>query len=167
MCDPVTLGLLSAGIGAAGTVSTYMGQQQQAKATKAAAEDAFKNDQAQLTRRELQEEEALAQKQQSNNLEEAEVLATAQVGAIESGTGGISLDNLLTDVSRRAARNRVTENTNTKNTIAQIQMEKKGSASNAQSRVNSAPRPSALSLVAGLGGNMLGGYNTYNKYKMG
>jgi hypothetical protein len=143
-----------------------MGQQQQADATQQAAEDAFKNDQQQLTMRELQEQEALAQREQAINLEEAEIKATATVGGIEAGVGGISMDNLLADVSRRAARNRVTERTNTRNTITQIQMEKRGSASQAQSRVNSAPRPSALSLVAGLGSNMLSGFNAYDRYKM-
>lgn len=167
MCDPVTLGLFSAASGVIGSVTTYMGQSQMAKENKANAEQAWRDDQQQLTRREMQEEEALVQKQQSINLEEAEVLATAKVGAVSAGAAGISVDNILADVSRRAARNRVTEKTNTKNTIMQIQMEKKASGTRAQGRINSMPPPSPLSLVAGLGSNMVSGYNSYTRAKNG
>lgn len=166
MCTPLALGALSAGVGALQTVSTYMGQRQMAKATEAAAKVAFQQDQEQLTRRELQEQEASAQRQAAQNIEEAEVVATAKVAAIDSGVAGPTLDNLIMDVQRRAATNRVTEQTNLKNTIQQLQLNKKGSAAQAQSRVNSAPRPSALSLVAGLGGNLLSGMNSYQRYGM-
>jgi hypothetical protein len=47
--------------------------------------------------------------------------------------------------------------------IDQLQLEKKQSQAQAQSRINSAPRPSALSLVAGIGGAALSGMSTYNQ----
>lgn len=166
MCDPVTLGLLQFGIGAASTVANYSAQQQEAEATKAAAEQAFQNEQSQINLRQMQEQDALRQKQQAQNIEEAEVKASAQVSAAEGGIAGVSVDNILSDVSRRAARNREVEATNTKNIITQLQAEKKASGSRAQSRINSAPKPSPLSLVAGIGGAAIGGYGTYDKYRM-
>jgi hypothetical protein len=73
------------------------------------------------------------------------------------------VDNLVGDVTRQASQNRQNQFDNTKMAITQLQQEKKGSQATAQSRINSAPRPSALGLIAGIGGAALSGMNTYNQ----
>ncbi|WP_269929943.1 virion core protein, T7 gp14 family [Aminobacter sp. HY435] len=164
MCfDPVTMGVMSAAIGVAQSVAQFAAQQQQAKAVEKNAIQAFENDQNQASLRQIQEADALAQKQKLQNLEEAEKVAEVEVSASTANVTGISVGNLVAGIRRRASTNRQTQFENTKMTVAQLQMEKKASRSNAQSRINSAPRPSALSLVAGIGGAMLDGYNTYDK----
>lgn len=164
MCfDPVTMGVLSFAVGAAQSVVQFAAANQEAKATEQNALQAFSNEQNQLSLRQMQEADATAQKQKQQNLEEAEKKAAVEVSAASAGVSGISVDNLIMDVSRQAARNRQTQFENTKMAVAQLQTEKKGSRSQAQSRINSAPRPSALSLVAGIGGAALDGYNSYSK----
>lgn len=164
MCfDPMTMGLITAGIGVAQSVAQYSAQMQQAKAVEQNALQAFRNDQDQASLRQIQEADALAQKQKLQNLEEAEKVAEVEVSAAGANVSGISVGNLVAGIQRRAANNRQTQFENTKMTVAQLQLEKKGSRTNAQSRINSAPRPSALSLVAGIGGSLMDGYNTYDK----
>lgn len=164
MCfDPVTMGVLSFAVGAAQQIAQFSAANQEAKAVEENANAAFRNDQTQLSLRQMQEADALAQKQKTQNLEEAEKKASVEVSAASAGVAGISVDNLIMDVQRKAARNRQTQFENTKMALAQLQLEKKASRNQAQSRINSAPRPSALGLVAGLGGAALDGYNTYDK----
>jgi hypothetical protein len=158
------MGILTAVTAAASTVTSYVGQEQTAKATQDAAIKAYATEQHQLTLREMQEQDAASQKTSIQNIEDAQKSAEVAVSAASGGVGGVSVDNLIADVHRQAARNRNTIFENTQMTVAQLQQEKKGAQATAQSRINSAPRPSPLSLVAGLGGDALSGYNAYNKY---
>lgn len=166
MCTPIALGVLSAGMGVVQSVAQFQAQRQEAASTKANAQKAWAIDQNQITQRQMQEEDALRQKQQAQNIEEAEVKAAAKVGAIEGGVSGISVDNIIADVGRQASRNRLTEETNYRNIASQLQLQRKGVSAQAESRINSAPKPSALSLVAGIGGSVIDGFNTYNKFRM-
>lgn len=166
MCEPVTLGLLSFGMGAAQTVVGYLGQQETAKQQREAAIASDVEAQNQLTLRQVQESQALAQKKQDQNVEEAIALSEVEASATARGVGGLSVSNLLTDVKRRAAYNRRTAQDNHDMTIQQMAAEKKGSSSVATQRVKAAQGPSPLQLVAGLGGDALGGLNAYNKARM-
>lgn len=157
----LALGLLTFGVGAVQAVSQYSAQKSEEKANRQNAQEAWKNQQHQLTKRAMQEEDALNQKKQAQNIEEAQVKADTVASAAGAGVAGLSLDNLVADVGRRASLNRQAEEENTRNTLAQIRMERKGVNAQAQGRINSVPKPSALSLVAGIGSAALKGYNSY------
>lgn len=165
MCfDPVTAAVLSFAVGATQSVAQYAAASQEASAVQKAATADNENQQRQITLRQMQEEDALHQKQQVENLQEAQRASAVALSAASSGVAGISVDNLIADVNRNAARNRMTAFENTRMTVQQLQQERKAAAAQAEGRINAAPKPSALSLVAGIGGAALGGYNTYNKY---
>lgn len=166
MCTPLALGIASFAVGAAQNVAQFVGQRQQSKANEAAARDAWRIDQNQITKRQMQEENALRQKQEAQNIEEAEVRASAAVGAIQGGVSGISVDNIIADIGRQASRNRLTEEENYRMVASQLQTQRQQVSANAITRINSVPRPSPLSLVAGIAGNALDGVNTYQKYRM-
>lgn len=157
----LALGLATFALGAVQSIAEYSAQKAESKANEQNAIEAWKNQQTQLTKRAMQEEDALRQKQQLQNIEEAQVKADTVASAAASGVAGISLDNLVSDVTRRAAYNRGIEEENTRMTLAQIRLERKGLNSQAQGRINSVPRPSALGLVAGIGGAALKGFNAY------
>lgn len=157
----LAVGLITAGIGAVQSVAQFSAQRQEAKANQENATESWKQQQNQLTKRAMQEEDALRQKQQQQNIEEAQARADVVTSAAAGGISGISLDNLVADVGRRASFNRQAEEENTRNTLSQIRLERKGINSQAQGRINSVPKPSGLSLVAGVGGAALKGYNAY------
>lgn len=160
----LALGLATFAVGAAQSVAGYAAQKSEAAANKANARQAWANNQTQLTLRSMQEEDALRQKQRQSLIEEAQVSAETQASAASAGVSGISLDNLLSDVSRRAATNRETERENTRMTLMQIKEERKGVNAKGQSQINSVPKPTGLSLVAGVGGAALSGASSYAKY---
>lgn len=164
MCfDPVTAGLLSFAVGAVQSIAQYNAQAEEAEATRKNALQAYANDQNAIAHRQIQEADAGAQKVQQINLDEAKKTSEVQLSASSAGVTGISVDNLVSDVTRQASQNRQNQFDNTKMAITQLQLERKQSQAQAQSRINSAPRPSALSLVAGIGGAALSGMNTYNR----
>jgi len=165
MClDPVSMGVLSAGIGLMKTVATFGAQQEESRKNAENAMAANAIEQRQLTLRQIQENQAAAQKKQAQNIQEAEVLAEAKVSQASMGVAGASVDNILADVSRKAATNRETIAENTRMTVQQLQTDKTASTIKAKSRIDSMPPPNPLSLVAGIGSAALTGYNTYEKY---
>lgn len=146
-------------------IASFQGQKQQASAVRQAAIADYERKSTEINRRQMQEDDAAAQKDGLQSLEEAQRGADAEVSAAAGGVAGVSLDNILSDVSRTGARNRETIRQNSDATAQQLQLEKKGAKAEAQSRINSAPAPSTLSLVAGLGSAALSGYNSYKKMK--
>jgi hypothetical protein len=164
MCfDPVTMGVLSFAVGAAQQVVQYQAQVQESKATQENALKAYANDQAQLSRRQMQEQDAASQKANTLNKEEAVKTSEVELSASSAGVSGVSVSNLVADVHRRASESRVNQFINTKAAIEQLQQEKKGAQNTAQGRINSAPRPSALGLIAGIAGSGLSAYSGYQK----
>lgn len=155
MCGP----LATFAIGALTSIASFAAQSQEAKAMEENATQAYVNDQQQLNLRGIQEQNAAQQKLQLSKIDEAEKVAAVEVSAAEGGVAGISVGNLVADVQRRSARNRETERTNLGMLTAQLQQEKKGSQATNQGRINSTPKPSILSLVAGIGGAGLDAYN--------
>lgn len=165
MCSPLALGIFSFAMQGAQAVAGYMAQKQEYETNKENAREAWKNEQQQLTLREMQEQEALRQKETQQNIEEARAAADVEVSGAAAGVAGISMDNLLRDVGRRAATNRQVEQTNTDMIISQLKAERKGVNAQAQSRINSVAKPSPLSLIAGIGSAGISGYNTYTTAK--
>ncbi len=165
MCDPVSLGIASFALGAAQSVMGFVGASQDAKAEREAAVRENAQTQNQLSLRQVQEQEAAARSNQSQNLEEAQAAADAEASAAVGGVSGLSLSSVLQDVRRRAANNRQATSENVKMTVAQLSLDKKGSANRAQSRINAARPPNPFTLVAGIGSAALGGFNEYNNAK--
>ena len=164
MCfDPVSAAVLSFAVSGAQAVATYAAGVQESKAVHEAAVVDNDNAQKQISLRQMQEADALHQKQQAENLQQAKAESAVALSAASSGVAGVSVDNLIADVQRNGARNRMTAFENTKMAVNQLQQERESATATAKSRINSAPKPSVLSLVAGIGGAALGGYNTYNK----
>ncbi|RWI46823.1 MAG: hypothetical protein EOQ93_29285 [Mesorhizobium sp.] len=164
MCfDPVTAGVLTFAVGAAQSVAQYAAADAEAKAARQSALQAYANDQNAIAHRQIQETEAGSQKVQQINLDEAKKVSEVKLSASSAGVSGISVDNLIGDVTRQASQNRQNQFENTRMALNQLQLERKQSQAQAQSRINSAPRPSALSLVAGIGGAALSGFNTYSQ----
>lgn len=169
----LALGIASFAVGAVQTVVQYAGAQQQAKQqtqqqiTNANnAVDDWRNQQGQITQRRLQEQDALGQKLTQQNLDEAQAQAEVQTSAAASGVSGISVDNLMADVTRRASSNRQTEETNTDNILQQLSMQSQGVNSQSLSRINSVPnatKPSPLSLIAGIGSSAANSYTNYQR----
>jgi hypothetical protein len=164
MCfDPVSLGIMTFAMGAVKSIAEYQAASEESAAVEKNALAAYANDQTAINHRQIQEADASSQKVQQINLEEAKKVSEVRLSAASAGVSGISVDNLVGDVTRQASQNRQNQFENTKMAIDQLQLEKKQSQTQAQSRINSAPRPSALSLVAGIGGAALNGMTTYNQ----
>ncbi|MGV1835233.1 virion core protein, T7 gp14 family [Rhizobium rhizogenes] len=161
MCDPVSLGVLTFASSAASTVAGYVAQSQEAKATRANAEQSWRDQQTQISQREMQEQDALRQKQTQQNIQEAQAIADTQVSGAAAGISGVSLDNLLQDVNRRASTNRQVEETNTDMILSQLRQQRKATTTQAVGRISAAASPSPLSLIAGLGSSGVSGYNSY------
>lgn len=164
MCfDPVTMAIMTFATGAMKSIAEYNAQSEEAAATQKNALQAYSNDQVALAHRQIQEADAGSQKVQQIDLEEAKKVSEVKLSASSAGVTGISVGNLVGDVTRQASQNRQNQFDNTKMAINQLQLEKTQSQAQAQSRIDSAPKPSALSLIAGIGGSALSGMNTYSK----
>lgn len=122
-----------------------------------------RDDQNQLQVRMLQEGEAASQKQQQTEIEGAEIGAQAEVSAAGSGLSGISLDNILTGISRKIGMKRTSEETSYMNTVAQLGMELKATNAKIENRINSVQRPTAPNPIGyalqGIGGALKAGAN--------
>lgn len=164
MCfDPVTMAVLTFATQAVTQVVQYAGAAQESKATDEAARAAYNSDQIQLTRRQIQEQDAASQKAQDITKDEAQKSSEVALSAGSAGVSGVSVENLVADVHRRASSARVNQFANTQAALNQLQMEKTGARNTAQSRINSAPMPSALGLIAGITGSGLSSYAGYQK----
>ena len=107
MCTPVAVSAL---VGGAQTVSSIVGQrqqaemQQQAQATASAQErQRYMAEVSAMRTQQQQEMVARAQRIQEANRKAMEARATARVSAGESGVSGLSVDALLGDLTRKEA----------------------------------------------------------------
>lgn len=160
MCfDPASI------IGIIGSIAQFSQQSSLAKRNEENALQAYRNEQQQLTLRQIQEDQAAKQKMQETNIEAAQKEAEVEVSAVGSNLAGISVGNIIGDVKRRALRAKTNQQRNLEMTVTQLEMEKKASRAQAQSRVNSVPRPSPLTLLAGVAGDLFSGFNADRRRK--
>lgn len=162
MCGP----LATFAIGALQAAVSFAAASAEASATYDAARQSYQVEQDTITKRQMQEQEATAQKLHLQNIEEAQKRSEVELSAAEGNVGGISIGNLVADVTRRAATNRQTERSNLAMTVQQLQLEKKGSQARNQSRINASPKPSPLTLVAGIAGAGLDAYGQMQDARM-
>lgn len=166
MCAPA----LGAVVGIMGAVAGFAAKQQDYEAKAAAwrqnvvnAQAAARDEQRQLVTRSLQESDKLAQTRKVYAMEGAQKAALAEVAAAKGGVSGISVDNLIADLTGKALLNRTYADTNYRYKAAQLTEELKGTSTKMQMRIDSMPKPVApnpLELVVGIAGagvKMVGG----------
>lgn len=155
----LTIGSTAAGIG--GSILSYEQQKAMSSATASAAKRAFEQDNRAITQRQLQEQTASADRKFANAQEYAAARASGVVAAGEAGVSGLSVDALLNDLAGQQAARQKTADTNLGWTLAQLQQERFGAQAQRDNRINSAPKPSSLGLALQIGGQAIGGYDTY------
>lgn len=161
MCDPVTaLTAVSTVLSIGGAVSQFSQQKQMAKQNTANSLRAYENTNADLTNRQIQEQNAAAQQTFEQQREYAGANAHAIVAADNSGVQGISVDGLLADLAGQQARRQDTVGQNLSMSVDQLQRERVGAAAARDSSIASTPKPSALALAINIGGQAANGYLT-------
>lgn len=153
MCiDPISAGTFL--LSAASSVAGFAQKQREADAQNDRYRQNYLNSlaaardqQNQTTARQMQEQEATAQKENRVVVEGAERAADVSVAAAEAGVGGLSVDALLNDVKFKTAQSRATLERNAQMTAEQLQAQKDSSVTTAQSRINSVAQASEPSFA--------------------
>jgi len=165
MCEPVSimtaLSIASTAAAGFGQVAGYQEQKAMAKATRNAANNAYAMDLHGITTRQMQEQDAAAERKLENQREYDAARASAIVNADQAGVRGLSVDALLNDLAGQQASRQKAVDTNTSWQIAQLQDEKLGADATRQSRIASAPKPSATGLLLKVGGTAVSGLDAY------
>ena len=166
MCLPQAAGAaLSVGMSLATSVVGFSADQADYSARAAQWQQNYTNslaagrdEQNQLLFRTMEEQDAQAQRIHLTNIEEAEVRAETEVSAAAAGVSGVSVDNLIQDVARKAGAKREADRINHQNTVAQLTAELEATNTGVQNRINSVQRPTAPSaagaILGGIGGAM-------------
>ena len=124
---------------------------------------AQRDEQRSLTMRQMQEQEAYAQKSHMVATEAAEKKAEVEVSAAGGNVAGISVGNLIADVSRRAGNQQVSLQRNWEMTAQQLQQEQDATVTRAQSRINQVAqptKPSPAGAILGFAGAGLKAYSS-------
>lgn len=157
MCDPATVILVaSTAIQIGSAVASHQAQSKQAKANKANALDAMMDTFKDISLQEAQHKEAAAQTLLQADRQAREDEALARVSAGEAGVSGASVDALIGDLAARAGEFKTTQQKNLDWTLSQLDRQRKGAQSTAQSRIAGVPAPSAIGTgltIAGSGLN--------------
>lgn len=176
MCfDPISGGgmaILSGVMSAGQSIMGFIGKNQEAQRQNQVEEQnrvnalaAQRDEQRQTTTRLMQEQDATAQRKHLALVEEAEKSAEVSVSAAGANVAGLSVDNLIADVTRRTSTNLTTLDRNYEMTAAQLQAEADASTTRAQSRINSVSRASSPSILAPLMGVVGAGVKAYGQYE--
>lgn len=174
MCSPTAaVGVASLVIGA---TSSYVQYEQQSNYADMQNEryrenqqnslQAMRDQQQAVQQRILQENEASAQQVQDRQRQARRDRATARVSAGEAGTTGISVENIMRDISNVSSQDITNIHQNRDWSNQQLSSQLAGTRTTAQSRINSASRassPSPVSLGLGIGQAALNSYSVYNR----
>jgi hypothetical protein len=173
MCDPITaMAGASFAIGAAQSVSGFMGKQQDAASMRAfQAQEAYNAEYArnqtynQIGLRQQQEIDAASAALMDNQIRGAKAKATADTGAAEAGVQGNSVESVARGVYREMGRIDAATIKNTDMSVDQLQEEKKAADAQFRSRTNFSPvrDPSVIDLGLGIGAAGLGAYELYDR----
>lgn len=158
MCDPVTATTaISTALQIGGSVLQFSQQADAAKENAKAANKAAASAYAGTTLRQQQENAKAAQDKFDVNLQMEAAKATAATSAGESGVGGVSFANLLTDYESRAGRANAVTDANAQATVAALQSDKESTNAKTAAVINSVPAPSPLGLFADIGAQVAKG----------
>jgi hypothetical protein len=153
-------------ISAVAAAASYAGQKQQAKATEAAAQDAFMANQSAVDVQQLQSNERASQEVSASARQAMIQRGRLQAIAAETGAGGNSMDRIMGEVNFATATDMATIERNRSMREAQGQLQKRGMQASAQSAINTSNRPSELGLAASLAGTAVQGYGAMSKLKI-
>jgi hypothetical protein len=173
MCDPATaMAGASFAIGAAQSVSSFMGKQQDAASMRGfQAQEAYNAEYArnqtynQIGLRQQQEVDAASQALMDSQIRAVKAKATGDTGAGEAGVHGNSIESVARGVLREEGRIDAATLRNTDMSVDQLQEEKKSADAQFRSRTNFTPvrDPSVIDLGLGIGSAGLGAYDLYTK----
>ena len=150
MCSPTVA------IAAISSVVSYVGQQQQAKAQRSAADYAYQNTRAQLLRRANEEAVATGEASADTVKEAMKRRAEVNVQAGESGLAGVSIGALLNEVSMEEGTI-LSRNENTfENRLAALNDQEMGARALRQQRYLDAPNPSIAKVGLDIGSAYIG-----------
>ena len=161
MCDPVSIGMATLGLGVASSVGTYMSANASAKATTENAKVAFDNTQKTLSVREMQEQDQTAAKVGQMQREYDGANAQAINKASDAGLQGLTISGLVNDLTGQEADRVATSRDNLQNNLDQTQLMKKGAGIEEVNRINSSPPGSAASLALGIAGSAVSAGSAY------
>lgn len=159
MCDPLTIGVGVALLGAAQTVTEHIGTNAAYKANKQAANYSYARDTEAINRQDSQ-----LQAEHSESAFDTAIAIAGESGRIsasasESGLGSSSIASQLNAAMFGAGRQATAEDINFRNTRAEIASSRTDAELRRQAQINSKPRSGTLSLAIGLGQDAMSGFN--------
>ena len=161
MCDPLSIGIATATVGAASSIMGFEGANQASHANANAA-----NLQASNTYNALGEQESQIDAQQSENSVSALIARTQAQGRISAsassfGTGGATTAELSNATDNEAGRSLAIENLNSQSQRLQVQNQMQGAEITRRNKIASVPAGNPLSLVLGIAKAGLQGSSFY------
>lgn len=143
MCVQAVVAIASSVVSFAAAQDDYENRAAQWKQNYVNALASGRDEQRQIQVRMTQEQDGHVQQQQMAEIEGAEIRSEAEVSAATAGLSGISLDNILTGISRNIATKQAAEETNYMNTVAQLGENLKATNTNIENRINSVAKPTS------------------------
>jgi hypothetical protein len=175
MCEPTTLMALSIATSAASAGAAHQQAAGQAKIQTAMHKinqrnsiTAMGQEQYDINNREMQEREAMAQQVNETNRQALMQSASALVRVSETGLAGISMSNIMRDVSTQAAMKTSNIKTNMQWSSDNLATQRVGARNTAMGRMSSTTMgvgPSAIATGLKIGEAGLGAYSNYKSKK--
>lgn len=161
MCDPVTLAATAAAMQIVGAQQGHQAQKAKYHANKQSALQAQADEQRQINLQQAQEQEKGAQQQIQTDLETRQ--AASRVQATDTGA---SLNNnaVIQDIMRQGLVSNTGVSQNLERSEAQLNEERLGAKSRAQSRINSVSLPSSTATGLQIGSAIVGGMKDSGKF---
>lgn len=165
MCDPVTIGAATLALSGLETVSAYVGGRQAAEANRQTANYNYAREQDAIGRQDIQ-----LQKENSQKAFDTAITTAAARGKIAASAAdrGLAPSSLVSQINAQMfgiGRQVDAEQTNFNQQRQQLSENRVDAAIRRDSQIASMPKPTAASLVIGLGKAGLSGANAYNTAK--
>lgn len=144
------MGVMQAGVSMAAASAEADARNEQWKQNQINALAAARDQQRQITTRQIQEQNATTTKTHASQIDEASLRSNAEVSAADAGLSGVSADAILREIGNRAAQNRTNAFENYRMTAEQLQAEKDATVTQAKSRIDSIAPPTNTAAATGL-----------------
>lgn len=168
MCAPgvaaiagIGMGIMQAGASAGATNADYAAKSAAWQQNIINAESADRDRQRQIIGNQLSEQGKYDQQIHQSLVTQFEKSGRVAAAASSGNVAGISVDNILQDISRKSLDNRTNADLNYKYVVADTQNKLTASVDQDQSQINSVARPQSpngLAEVAGIGGSLVKGF---------
>ncbi|MGO7175507.1 virion core protein, T7 gp14 family [Rhizobium ruizarguesonis] len=175
MCEPVTMGVLTAGLGVAQALGGYAQQQQEADNQNkmyaknvANAQATFSSEQNVLQQQEVQKNQAQAQDSFTMDTEYQRVRAEQENESASEGQAGLSVESLMADLDRQEADRQAASTQNLTWDALDNMAKRQASASAYVDTVHKVPKakgPSFGNLATGLVGAGMQGFSSFQSLK--